>query len=58
VRNGTFWAEYPTIPKRPITTWEIWNEPNLAGFCGGKPSAKGMAQLTASECFRSGGRSW
>jgi hypothetical protein len=43
--NGTFWTQNPAIPKRPITTWEIWNEPNLGGFWGGKPSAKGFAQL-------------
>jgi hypothetical protein len=43
--NGTFWAQNPGIPRRPITTWEIWNEPNLSGFWGGKPSASGFAQL-------------
>ena len=29
-RNGAFWAENPDIPYRPITTWEVWNEPNRA----------------------------
>jgi polysaccharide biosynthesis protein PslG len=43
--NGTFWALHPELPKRPITTWEIWNEPNLPGFWGGKPSARGFARL-------------
>jgi hypothetical protein len=27
--NGSFWAENPTIPKRPVRDWQIWNEPNL-----------------------------
>jgi len=43
--NGTFWALHPELPKRPIGTWEIWNEPNLGGFWGGKPSARGFARL-------------
>jgi polysaccharide biosynthesis protein PslG len=43
--NGTFWAANPQIPRHPITTWEIWNEPNLGGFFGGKPNPKGYARL-------------
>jgi hypothetical protein len=27
--SGTFWAEHPSVPYRPITAWEVWNEPNL-----------------------------
>jgi hypothetical protein len=27
--NGTFWSEHPEIPKRPLRTWQIWNEPQL-----------------------------
>jgi Glycosyl hydrolase catalytic core len=30
--NGSFWAENPTIPKRPLRTWQIWNEPNFKYF--------------------------
>jgi hypothetical protein len=26
--NGSFWAERPDLPKRPIRTWQIWNEPS------------------------------
>jgi hypothetical protein len=43
--DGTFWSLYPTIPKRPIVNWEIWNEPNLGGFFGGKPNAGQFARL-------------
>jgi hypothetical protein len=25
--NGSFWAENPTVPKQPITLWNVWNEP-------------------------------
>jgi hypothetical protein len=27
--KGSFWAAHPSIPKRPITAWQIWNEPDL-----------------------------
>lgn len=27
--NGTFWAEHPEVPRRPLRTWQIWNEPHL-----------------------------
>ena len=30
--NGSFWAENPTVPKRPIRTWQIWNEENFKYF--------------------------
>jgi hypothetical protein len=43
--NGTFWTLHPELTRDPITTWEIWNEPNLGGFFGGKPNARGFAQL-------------
>lgn len=28
-RGGSFWAEHPELPARPITAWQIWNEPHL-----------------------------
>jgi hypothetical protein len=43
--NGTFWSMHPELPRHPVTTWEIWHEPNLAPFFGGKPSAKGFVKL-------------
>ncbi|HEX4670491.1 MAG TPA: glycosyl hydrolase [Solirubrobacterales bacterium] len=30
--NGSFWAENPGVPKRPIRTWQIWNEENFKYF--------------------------
>jgi hypothetical protein len=30
--NGSFWAENPGMPKRPVRTWQIWNEPNFKYF--------------------------
>ncbi len=34
--NGTFWAANPGVPKLVPVGIEIWNEPNIAGFWGGK----------------------
>jgi hypothetical protein len=30
--NGSFWAENPTVPKRPLRTWQVWNEENFKYF--------------------------
>jgi hypothetical protein len=27
--NGTFWTEHPEVAKRPLRTWQVWNEPHL-----------------------------
>lgn len=27
--NGSYWAEHPEVVKRPLRTWQIWNEPHL-----------------------------
>jgi hypothetical protein len=30
--SGSFWAENPVVPKRPIRSWQIWNEENFKYF--------------------------
>lgn len=30
--HGSFWRSHPSVPYRPVTAVEIWNEPNIAGF--------------------------
>jgi Glycosyl hydrolase catalytic core len=30
--QGTFWAENPAVPRRPLRTWQIWNEQNFKYF--------------------------
>jgi hypothetical protein len=27
--KGSFWPAHPELTKRPIRTWQLWNEPNL-----------------------------
>ena len=29
-RGGAFWSAHPGLPYKPITSWTVWNEPNLA----------------------------
>ncbi len=30
--RGTFWTENPELPRRPLRTWQVWNEPNFKYF--------------------------
>jgi hypothetical protein len=30
--SGSFWVENPTLPKRPLREWQIWNEPHLRSY--------------------------
>jgi hypothetical protein len=47
--GGTFWADHPWTPYRPIRAWQAWNEPNIPYFwpAGPNPSAY-TALLTAT----------
>jgi hypothetical protein len=31
-RYGTYWASHPSVPRLPVRTWQIWNEPNLSAY--------------------------
>ena len=42
--NGTFWAQNPAVPKRPIRNWQIWNEANFKYFVA-KPNAAEYGRL-------------
>jgi hypothetical protein len=44
-KNGTFWDQNPGVPKLPIRAVQIWNEPNLKAYWGGKPDAKQYTAL-------------
>jgi hypothetical protein len=43
--NGSFWAENPQLPRLPITTWQIWNEPNLPVYWQPRPNAAAYVQM-------------
>ena len=27
--SGSYWTEHPEVPRLPVRTWQIWNEPHL-----------------------------
>ena len=48
--RGSFWRENPELPRRPIHTWQVWNEPNFKYFVARpNPAEYGkLVKLTAS----------
>jgi hypothetical protein len=43
--TGTFWKMHPTLPKSPITSWQIWNEPDLSANWNTVPFAPSYVAL-------------
>src|SRR4051794_20098763 len=44
--GGSYWAEHPEVPNRPIREWQIWNEPNQPVFnWSDQPFAKDYVAL-------------
>jgi hypothetical protein len=43
--NGTLWAERPSVPKLPIRSWQIWNEPNLGIYWCNRSSARQYVRM-------------
>ena len=43
--KGTFWSSHRSVPKVPITAWQIWNEVNLSGYWSTQPFAKSYVSL-------------
>ncbi len=44
-RGGSFWAEHPELDPLPVTSYEIWNEPNGAWFWRPAPDAAAYADM-------------
>jgi hypothetical protein len=42
--EGTFWADNPDVPKRPVRSWEVWNEPDIPSYWH-KPWVRGYVDL-------------
>lgn len=53
--GGVFWTSRPALAQWAPTAWQVWNEPNLPLYWGGKPNASGYAKLLrlAAEAIRS-----
>src|SRR5919201_6561498 len=43
--NGSFWAENPSLPRHPITAWQIWNEPNIPVYWQPAPNPAAYVQM-------------
>ena len=43
--SGSFWAEHPDVPKLPIRSWQIWNEPNLRQYWLPRPNPAAYVRL-------------
>jgi hypothetical protein len=43
--RGTFWAERPRLPSRPVRAWQVWNEPNLSRYWSAQPFARRYVAL-------------
>jgi hypothetical protein len=35
--RGSFWSTHPSVPRRPIRDWQIWNEPNHTYYWSDQP---------------------
>ncbi len=46
--QGTFWATHPALPRLPVQTYEIWNEPDSGTFWAPQPNPAGYADLYAA----------
>ena len=43
--NGSFWRSHPDLPKLPVHSWQVWNEPNLVFYAAPRPSARRYAKM-------------
>ena len=43
--HGSFWAEHPHLPYKPIRTWQIWNEQNSSDYWKPFPNSADYANL-------------
>jgi hypothetical protein len=37
--SGSFWREHPGLPRLPVRSWQVWNEPNLPVYWPSGPDA-------------------
>jgi hypothetical protein len=44
-RRGSLWRARPDVPRRPIRSWQIWNEPNLGIYWCSRPNARAYVRM-------------
>lgn len=43
--DGSLWTENPGVTRRPVRSWEVWNEPNIAVYFRRQPFMATYASL-------------
>ncbi|HZU59363.1 MAG TPA: hypothetical protein VE983_00255 [Solirubrobacteraceae bacterium] len=43
--RGTYWTTHPSVPREPVTQWQIWNEPDLSYTWSTQPFAHSYVAL-------------
>jgi hypothetical protein len=43
--HGSFWGEHPGVPKQPIRSWQLWNEPDHLHYWSDQPFARDYVAL-------------
>lgn len=43
--TGTFWKTHPGVPRVPVTSWQVWNEPELSQNWSSTPFAPSYVAL-------------
>jgi hypothetical protein len=43
--RGSLWRERPDVPRTPIRSWQIWNEPNLGIYWCNRPNPRAYARM-------------
>ena len=46
--NGSLWSERPDLPKLPIRSWQVWNEPSLPVYWASGPDPAEYVALLKS----------
>ena len=46
--GGSFWRRHPRLPRLPVRSWQVWNEPNLSAYWSPRPDARRYAHLLAA----------
>src|SRR4051794_39034876 len=44
-RDGAFWDAHPELPRLPVRSWQIWNEPNIWPWWGSGPDPAAYTRL-------------
>ena len=49
--SGSFWTDNPTLPKRPLRQWQVWNEPHLRLYWDAPERSRWDTRRGTGGCF-------